>query len=626
MAEEYTFMWGTGPTGVVITGDFDGWVGTTHMEFNEGHQKFEAVLPVSFDSDGRFVFKFVVDGEWAVSQDYKIETDEFGNQNNYIEGHDMIVQAEEREKNRGELAGADMLNEELSHELQVEKHELEQTTQEQDPGKHMQGRMQRMMEEPEPVSAAVGVLDTDPVPVRELSQSEEDLMDVSRAEDAAASGSDFETASVTDSQEDGEAPVNVPGYLPHPQTSVVAKSATPTADSITEEPSVTGAVNPLVNFRPDRKKQLVVAEQTQRGADAEDSEQSSFQHMAGVFAAKEKVDAVPAQRGDVTTDRADEPVTETAQSSTADLNGAEVSKDQSLETAPPLPDEIAKEVAQEPVQEPVQESVQEPVQEPTAETPNNLANSTEPDGKSITAVVPTSVDAESPSKRRKLKIKKKVRRNKKTGERVVVQEVIHELDENDNIIATYSSMEEAEQQGRNVAATDASPTLETNSNNDARLFEIQSVNSSRSNTVSIEAEPPQRKKDAVEEAPKYTERVEKVAEKPKPAEATKEAEAATNAGSKSTPKTETDAEVKPKAETKSKSKSKTKPKSETDAKASTNATTTKAKTDHKKQSKTSTSTAKKNQNPNQKRSTATGRDEQRKKEGGFFGKMRKFLL
>ncbi|KAJ3255728.1 hypothetical protein HK103_006095 [Boothiomyces macroporosus] len=60
---------------VIVTGDFDNWSQSVELVPVDG--VFEAEIPAG-------VFKFVVDGEWKVSQDYEVVTDEQGNQNNIL--------------------------------------------------------------------------------------------------------------------------------------------------------------------------------------------------------------------------------------------------------------------------------------------------------------------------------------------------------------------------------------------------------------------------------------------------------------------------------------------------------------------------------------------------------------
>ncbi|KAJ3320337.1 hypothetical protein HDV06_005368 [Boothiomyces sp. JEL0866] len=62
-------------TKVIVTGDFDNWSQSVELALVDG--VFQAEIPPS-------VFKFVVDGEWKVSQEYEIVTDEQGNQNNIL--------------------------------------------------------------------------------------------------------------------------------------------------------------------------------------------------------------------------------------------------------------------------------------------------------------------------------------------------------------------------------------------------------------------------------------------------------------------------------------------------------------------------------------------------------------
>lgn len=68
--------------------------------------------------------------------------------------------------------------------------------------------------------------------------------------------------------------------------------------------------------------------------------------------------------------------------------------------------------------------------------------------------------------RRKFKIKRKIKKNKRTGERIIVAQEIFELDQDDNIIATYKSMEE-------VRNGPVSNELEEPKE---RLYEIENVN------------------------------------------------------------------------------------------------------------------------------------------------------
>ncbi|KAJ3270389.1 hypothetical protein HDV01_007855 [Terramyces sp. JEL0728] len=66
---------------VIVTGDFDNWSQSVEMTAVSG--VFEADI-----REG--IFKFVADGEWIVSHEYAVVTDEQGNQNNILrEGIDL---------------------------------------------------------------------------------------------------------------------------------------------------------------------------------------------------------------------------------------------------------------------------------------------------------------------------------------------------------------------------------------------------------------------------------------------------------------------------------------------------------------------------------------------------------
>lgn len=45
---------------------------------------------IKFDNREKIIFKFVINGEWKVSPDYKIVTDETGNENNYIDADELV--------------------------------------------------------------------------------------------------------------------------------------------------------------------------------------------------------------------------------------------------------------------------------------------------------------------------------------------------------------------------------------------------------------------------------------------------------------------------------------------------------------------------------------------------------
>lgn len=78
----------TGVNTVQVTGNFDNW-SMSEAPLTKLDTRFVRLL--TFNSRKKIVFKFVVNSEeWCVSKDYKIEEDEHGNQNNYIEADDLV--------------------------------------------------------------------------------------------------------------------------------------------------------------------------------------------------------------------------------------------------------------------------------------------------------------------------------------------------------------------------------------------------------------------------------------------------------------------------------------------------------------------------------------------------------
>lgn len=79
---EYVFTWPKGPEEVVITGSFDNWTGSTPL-VKQPSGDFSLTMPLPPSDDDKFVFKFIVDGEWIVSD--KFEKDySSGPENNVI--------------------------------------------------------------------------------------------------------------------------------------------------------------------------------------------------------------------------------------------------------------------------------------------------------------------------------------------------------------------------------------------------------------------------------------------------------------------------------------------------------------------------------------------------------------
>lgn len=79
---EYTFTWPKGPSSVVITGDFDNWQGSMPLVKQTGGD-FALTMPLPASDNDKFVFKFIVDGNWVVSDKFEKDTSA-GPENNVI--------------------------------------------------------------------------------------------------------------------------------------------------------------------------------------------------------------------------------------------------------------------------------------------------------------------------------------------------------------------------------------------------------------------------------------------------------------------------------------------------------------------------------------------------------------
>lgn len=80
---EFTFKWPAGPKDVIITGDFDNWKGTMPL-VKSPKGDFSLTMPIEQTSNDKFHFKFIVDGEWKLSNSYDKEAAADGIENNYL--------------------------------------------------------------------------------------------------------------------------------------------------------------------------------------------------------------------------------------------------------------------------------------------------------------------------------------------------------------------------------------------------------------------------------------------------------------------------------------------------------------------------------------------------------------
>lgn len=91
---------------VQITGSFDGWTLSSELTAENEYQK-----QFKFDKPEKVVFKFIVDGTWTTNDEYKVEYDENGMKNNYIDAEEMIkVEEFEEEEEEGKEEDKDRKN------------------------------------------------------------------------------------------------------------------------------------------------------------------------------------------------------------------------------------------------------------------------------------------------------------------------------------------------------------------------------------------------------------------------------------------------------------------------------------------------------------------------------------
>lgn len=89
----FTFTWPAGPNDVIVTGTFDDWKGSIPL-VKTSSGSFEISVPFTEppeNEDDRIYFKFIVDGDWTVSDEYEKASDGCGFENNYIHIRDIIA-------------------------------------------------------------------------------------------------------------------------------------------------------------------------------------------------------------------------------------------------------------------------------------------------------------------------------------------------------------------------------------------------------------------------------------------------------------------------------------------------------------------------------------------------------
>lgn len=73
---------------VTVTGTFDNWEETVHLQFNDDH--FESTVPLP-DGRGDILYKFRVDGRWTVDWNKPHRGDGHGNENNVLTTAELIA-------------------------------------------------------------------------------------------------------------------------------------------------------------------------------------------------------------------------------------------------------------------------------------------------------------------------------------------------------------------------------------------------------------------------------------------------------------------------------------------------------------------------------------------------------
>lgn len=103
----FTFTWPAGPNDVIVTGTFDDWKGSIPL-VKTSSGSFEITIPFTEPQEGeddRIFFKFIVDGDWTVSDEYEKTNDGCGFENNFIHIRDMI-QSDKLIKNKVKIPEA----------------------------------------------------------------------------------------------------------------------------------------------------------------------------------------------------------------------------------------------------------------------------------------------------------------------------------------------------------------------------------------------------------------------------------------------------------------------------------------------------------------------------------------
>ena len=80
--KSYTFIWNENGNNIKLTGSFSNWKEQFEMQKDPNDNIFKVTLPLS---EGKYQYKFIVDGVWKCAENQPQASDEKGNTNNVLE-------------------------------------------------------------------------------------------------------------------------------------------------------------------------------------------------------------------------------------------------------------------------------------------------------------------------------------------------------------------------------------------------------------------------------------------------------------------------------------------------------------------------------------------------------------
>lgn len=104
-----------GASSVEVTGNFDDWNKSNPPLIKDDKcGKFKGVIKL--DRQEKLVFKFIVDGDWKLNALYKVEHDDGGMENNYVDAHELKImeQFEQITKDQDDAKSGDNIHQVLT--------------------------------------------------------------------------------------------------------------------------------------------------------------------------------------------------------------------------------------------------------------------------------------------------------------------------------------------------------------------------------------------------------------------------------------------------------------------------------------------------------------------------------